>query len=484
MAKDPVLDRDIIPLSETDALRFRDLIEGGCFITGGLGSGKSSAVLKYFAKALLNEGMGGLVLTVKSDETRHWIDYARAVGREKDLVIFNAQSGLSFDPLAYLWVSGGRAAAQIETIVEIFTVLMSVGKVYQPSSGERYFEQAVEELMRAALVVLSNAGESISITAIHGLISSLPLERGDVDSEEWQRSTECGRVINQLKARKDEFSKTQWEDLDIAIVYLLEKWPALDTRTRSNIESTWSGLASKFTYSPFREMFCSGRFDFTPEQLTHERKVLIVDMPVLEYGRETSRICQVLVKLIFQRAWLRHQYTPGCCHGAFLFQDEFSFLMHRNEAHFHSVCRGSGIAPICACQNILSIAAEEFGEQTPGSKTLGFLGLFGVKFFMANNETQTNEYAANQIGREYRYIESWNAGESGHDVSQGHFGVGGAKQLVHLIEPIEFTRLMKPDGENHVAATICYQSGRAFNATKTPQRRQGLPYLRVYFSRK
>jgi len=26
-----------------------------------------------------------------------------------------------------------------------------------------------------------------------------------------------------------------------------------------------------------------------------------------------------------------------------------------------------------------------------------------VKIFNANNETQTNEYAANQIGREYRY---------------------------------------------------------------------------------
>jgi type IV secretory pathway TraG/TraD family ATPase VirD4 len=480
MAKDPVLDLILLWLSEIDPMRFRDVIEGGLFLSGGLGAGKSSTFLFMLAMAFLRALTGGLVLTVKSDETRHWIEYARRAGRENDLIIFNAESGLSFDPFAYLWQTGGRAAAQIETIVEIFTVLMSVGKVYSQSSGERYFEQAVEELMRAVLVVLANAGEPISITSMHNVVSSLPIQPEQLDNPEWQATSECSRLISRLKERKNSFSKSQWEDLDIAIVYLLEKWPNLDTRTRSNIESTWSGMASKFTYSPFREMFCSGRFDFTPEQLTHERKILIVDMPVLEYGRQTSRICQILIKLVFQRAWLRHQYKPGCCNGAFLFQDEFSFLMHRNESHFHSVCRGSGIAPICACQNILSIAAEEFGEQEPGAKTLGFLGLFAVKFFMANNETMTNNYAADQIGKQYRDVSGWNAGEG---QSHSHFGVSANQQLTHLIEPIEFTRLMKPDGENPLAEAICYMSGRSFNATKTQQRPQGLPYLRVHFSR-
>lgn len=480
MALDPILDKVIFNLSTGDRVRFRQIIEGGLFLTGGLGAGKSSTLLYLLAMALLRAGMGGLVLTVKSDETAHWIDYARRAGREDDLIVFNAQSGLSFDPFAYLWLSGGRAAAQIETIVEIFTVLMSVGKVYSQSSGERYFEQAVEELMRATLIVLSNAGESISITAIHRVISSLPIERDQLDSEAWQTGSECSRIIAKLRERKNSFSASQWADLDIAIVYLLEKWPALDSRTRSNIESTWSGMASKFTYSPFREMFCSGRFDFTPEQTTHEHKIVIVDMPVLEYGRETSRICQILMKVVFQRAWLRHQYAPGCCHGGFCFQDEFAYVLSRMDPYFSMTCRGAAVAPICACQNILSIAAEEFGEQTPGSKTLGFLGLFGTKFFMANNETMTNEYAADQIGKEYRDVPGWNAGEG---QQHSHFGVSGNQQLTHLIEPIEFTRLMKPDGENPLSEAICYMSGRPFEATRNNSRPQGLPYMRVHFSR-
>jgi len=136
--------------------------------------------------------------------------------------------------------------------------------------------------------------------------------------------------------------------------------------------------------------------------------------------------------------------------------------------------------PVCITQNILSIAAEEFGEQQPGSKTLGFLGLIAVKCFLANNETLTNEYASNQIGKEYRFLEGWNTGQSEnhHDA-----GVSGNKQLAHLIEPIEFTRLMKPSGENSLSEGIVYLSGRSFHATKTQSNPRGLPYLRVHFSR-
>lgn len=480
MALDPILDKKMIQLSDNDFLRFRDLIEGGTLILGGLGSGKSSTSGKDFAMAFLRAGMGGLVLTVKSDETAHFVEYAKKCGREKDIVIFNAESGMSFDPLAYCWNVPGRGAAYIETIVELFTILMSVGKVYNQSSGERYFEQAVEELMRASLIALSLAGEPISILSIHKVISALPTEPGQVDDSDWQQSSDCGRLVAKLRDRKETFTPSQWNDLDVAVVYMLEKFPQLDPRTRSNIESTWSGMASKFTYDPFRSMFCSGKFSFTPEQTTHDHAVVVLDMPVLEYGRETSRLCQILVKIIFQRAWMRHQYKPGCCHGAFIFEDEFAMLLHRNESHFHSVCRGNAIAPVCITPNILGLAAEEFGEQNPGAKTLGFLGLLSVKIFHAQNDTQTCNYAADQIGKEWRYVESWNASEGG---LQPHAGVSGNKQLVHILDPVVFTQLLKPDGENPYAQGVVYMSGRTFNATKTEQNPKGQNFLSVLFSR-
>jgi hypothetical protein len=478
-----ILDRPILWLSDKDHLSLRALVEGGTLITGRLGSGKSSTSGRALALGFLRAGLGGLVLTVKSDETAHWLEYAKECGREKDVTVFNAESGLTFDPLAYCWnQAGSRGAGFLETIIELFTTLLSIGKAQVRESSEgRYFELAVEELMRAVLVMLSLAGERISVISIHKIIVSLPTQPGQIEEGEWQESSACAKLVGKLRERKNTFSPSQWEDLENALQFALQAWPAEDPRTRSNVLSTWSGMASKFTYDPFRRLFCSGTYSFTPEQTTHQKRIVILDFPVLEFGREVSRLSQILVKIIFQRAWLRHQYKPGCCHGAFLFQDEFSLLMHRHENHFHQVCRGSAIASVCLTPNILNIAAEEFGENIPGSRTRGFLGNLTIKIFHSQTDIDTCRYAADLIGQEYRYLDSYNAG--GSDIGRGHTGVGGSLHLAHILEPIELTRLQTPNGENPCAEAIVYVGGASFNVTKTERNPRGKNYLRVLFSR-
>jgi hypothetical protein len=479
MAKDPILDTIILQYSQYDCSTFRDLAAGGCLTLGGLGSGKTANVFFLAVRSVLSGPYGAAFFSVKSDEPARVKKVIRELKRQADLIEFGYKSNLTFDPLAYM-VATSQGSVLTESIAELFNNLIAVGKVYQPSSGERYFEDAVAELVRAAVVILSAAGEPISIATIHNLICSIPESLEQVDSEEWQKGSYCGRIINQVRERKDNFSEQRWNDLDVATVHLLQRFPTLDPRTRSNVESTLTGLCSKFLYEPFRSMFCSGRFDFTPSQLTHEHKLLLISMPLLEVGRDTGRLCQVLMKLVLSRAWCRHQYEPGCCNGAFMFIDEASFLMSKMDVYTHMVNRSSAFVPFLLLQNILTIAGDEFGENTPGSKTLGFLGLIGTKIFLANNETYTNNYAADLIGKEYRYIDSWNAGSS---ENHHHAGIGGAKQLSHLVEPIEFTKLLRPDGEQPLAEAIVHSSGRIFESTKTSTNPRGLPYLRVHFSR-
>jgi len=478
MAKDPILDRVILKVSDGDEIRFRDMAAGGCLVLGGLGSGKTKNVGEMVSNAILSGPYGCAVFSVKGDEPEDWRQRIAKHHREPDKIEFGPHSSVRFDPIAYM-VATSDPETLTEVIAELFNSLIAVGKIYQPSSGERYFEEAVSELVRAAVVGLSAAEEPVSVASIHDLIISLPQTPEEIDSPEWQASF-CGRVVQKIRANQDRFSKGKWGDLDVALNHLLRRFPALDTRTRSNVESTLTGLCSKFLYEPFRSMFCSGHYDFTPEQLTHEHKILLILWPLLEVGRDTGRLCQVLMKLILCRAWGRHQYRPGCCHGAFLYIDEAAFLMSRMDTYFHMICRSSAVVPFLLMQNILTISGDEFGEQTPGSKTLGFLGLIGTKIFLANNETQTNNYAADQIGKEWRDVSNWNAGAS---EQHHHTGFGGSQQLVHLVEPTAFTQLLRPDGEQPLAEGIVHMSGRIFEATKTPNRPRGLPYLRVHFSR-
>ena len=480
MAKrDTILDRRIISLSETDDILLRDLCEG-TLITGAPGSGKTTTSGKQLAFGLLRTpNMGGLVLTAKAEETQNWIAYAKACGRENDLIVFNAESGHCFDPLHYEWTRPGRGAGDLESIIDFFSTLVSIGKKEAGHGHDPFWERGNEQLMRNVIKLLDLAGERISIAAIDRVIKSLPTRPGEYEEEGWQNEAYCAQLIASIKKRKDTLTPDQWSDLDFATQYVFRKWPAFDERPRSSLEMTWSGMADKFLFNPFNRLFCGGKCTFTPEQTTHEGKIVLCDFPLLEFGHETGRTVNIILKLNFQRAWLRRKLTESP-NPVFLWQDEFQYFVTRRDNFFQQTCRGSRVAVVCLTQNILNLS-EELGEAQPGSKTKSFCGNLAIKIAHQQNEPDTATFMADVIGREYRYLDSFHAG-TGRS-SQGSASIGGSQQLVHIYEPIELSRLLKPDAANPYAQAIVYQSGKTFNATRSEHHPKGRNYLLVHFSR-
>ncbi len=475
--RNDILDSPIISLSKSDDLRLRDLVEG-TLITGAPGAGKSSCSGKQLAYGLLRvPRMGGLVLTAKAEETQNWIAYAKACGRERDLIVFNAESGHCFDPLHYEWTRPGRGAGDLESVIDFFSTLVSIGKKEVGHGHDPFWERGNEQLMRNVIKLLDLAGERVSIANIDRVIKSLPTRPDEYEEEAWQKDAYCAQLIAAIRARQDTLTPDQWGDLDFATQYIFKKWPAFDERPRSSLEMTWSGMADKFLFNPFNRLFCSGKCSFTPEMTTHEGRIVIVDFPLLEYGHETGRLINVILKLIFQRAWLRRKLSESP-HPLFLRQDEMQYFVTRRDNFFQQTCRGSRVAVVCLTQNILNLS-EELGEDQPGSKTKSFLGNLGVKIFHQQNDTETCNYAADQIGREYRYLDNFNAGAGDN---HSHASVGGTRQLAHIVEPIAFTRLLKPDSANPYSQAIVYQSGKPFNASKSEGNPGGCNYLSVFFS--
>jgi hypothetical protein len=477
-----ILDKTILSLSDSDHLRLRDLVEG-TLITGAPGSGKSSTSGKQLGYGLLRtRNTGGLILTAKAEETQNWIAYAKECGREKDLIVFNTESGHSFDPLHYEWTRPGRGAGDLESIIDFFSTLVSIGKKETGHGHDPFWERGNEQLMRNVIKLLDLAGERISIANLDRVIKSLPTRPEEHEQSAWQEQSFCAQLIKAIKARKDTLSEDQWSDLDFATQYIFRKWPAFDERPRSSLEMTWSGMADKFLFNPFNRLFCGGKCSFTPEMTTHDRKIVICDFPMLEYGHETGRTIRtinVILKLIFQRAWLRRKLEESP-NPVFLWQDEFQYFVTRRDNFFQQTCRGSRVAVVCLTQNILNLS-EELGEAQPGSKTKSFCGNLAIKIAHQQNEPDTATFMADIIGKEYRYLDSFHAG--GADTEKAHTSVGGSQQLVHIIEPVEFTRLLKPDSQNPLAQAIVYQSGKPFNATKTERNPRGRNYLSVHFSR-
>ena len=163
-----------------------------------------------------------------------------------------------------------------------------------------------------------------------------------------------------------------------------------------------------------------------------------------------------MVKLVFQRAYLRRdvqQYPMP----VFIFGDEMQrFLLPKGlDNAFHQVCRSMRVAVCYVTQN-LSQVAEEYSEHEPGSRTKAFLGNLMLKIFHQQNDTDTNEYAANLIGKEYRHLKSSNISHGGGMTSGKH------EQLLYKLEPDTFTQLPKPGPSNPVSTAIVYQGGKTF----------------------
>ena len=461
--------------SQSDIWTLGDAFEG-TLITGSPGSGKSSCSGKALAYSFLRTPMmGGLILTAKAEETRNWIEYAKSCGRTKDLIIFNAESGHVFDLLWYDWNRPGRGAGDLESIIDLFSTLLAIGKTHTGMSSDRFWELAAEQLIRNVLVLLSLSGEPVSIANMHRVIQSLPSKPGEFEEEAWQEESYCAKLINSIRERKDTLTESQWGDLDNATQYAFKRWPSFDERPRSSIEMTWAGMADKFLFNPLNRLFCGGKCTFLPELTTHAGKIVIVDFPMLEYGHETGRLINCLIKLVFQRAWLRRDLSQSA-NPVFLWQDEFQYFVTKRDNAFQQTCRSARVAVVCLTQNILNLS-EELGEQQPGSKTKAFLGNLMLKIFHQQNDPDTNQYAAELIGKRYRYLDSYNADAT------GGASFGAAQQLVYNVEPIAFSELTKPDSVNPISTAIVYQGGKAFNATVTNENHQGRNHLTVAFTR-
>jgi type IV secretory pathway TraG/TraD family ATPase VirD4 len=474
-----ILDRPMISLTKTDHLTFRQM--SGMLVVGDPGSGKSSALGKSFFYAFVRAGCGALCHSIKPGDAETFIAWARECGREHDVVVFSEASGLRFDPLAYEWTrSGSRGGGDVESIISYFSTLLTLSHPQSGGSGERFWELAAEQAMRHAIKLIQLAGEPLSIVNVHRAISSFPDHLGQQDEQGWEK-TYTASLINGIRARKDSLSETQWQDLETATEFVFQRWATLDERPRSSISMTFAGMADKFLFHPLRHIFASGAYDFTPEQITHEQKIVIIDYPVLEYGKETARLINVMIQLTCQRAWLRHQYTPGCCNGAFLYMDEFQLLMHRFQNHFVQVSRSSGVCVIALTQTLLNLA-EELGETHLGAKTKAFLANLGIKIALRSTCPDTCNYYSDVIGKAYTYMPNYNAGSSGES-GQGHTSFGGSRQLVYQVEPYEFTDLARPDSQNLFAEAVLFCGGDHFNATRTEKCPQGRNHLRVHFSR-
>lgn len=463
----------------------KDAFEG-VQILGATGSGKSSGSGQAIARAFMESNMGGLVLTAKKDEVLAWKRYAKAAGRESELLIVEPDSPHRFNFLRYEFKRPGTGAGHTENLVNLFcSVLEAAERKQGGGSNDAYWQRTLKQLLRNAIDLAVLSLDDIDLPSLYRIITSAPASIAEAQSEEWQQASACFALLEVAQGRVTE--KGRKSDLDLTRGFWLREFPSLAPETRSVIVSTFTSMADCFLRGMLRDLFCTD-LNFTPED-TFAGKIIVLNLPVKEFN-ELGQFAQVLFKFVWQRAVerrisadLSREEAQATARPVFLWADESQFFVNSYDALFQSTARSSRACTVYLTQNLPSYYSA-FGGQNSQSDAQSFLGNLQTKIFHANGDPSTNNWAADSIGktRQATFYGGLNeAMARGGAMTQN---AGGSMVLEFVVQPQEFTMLRTGGAESgFLVDSIIFQGGRRWLAS-----RRGEPvaqnYIRHAFSQK
>ena len=450
---DSVLSRPLLHFGKADTWTIGDAFEGTS-IFGATGSGKTSGSGQALAKAFLRAGFGGLVLCAKNDEVKLWERYCRETNRSDSLIIFGPNRPHRFNFLNYELSRPGAGAGHTENLVQLFSTVMEVAERKRGQGGNQdFWERVTKQLLRNCIDLVAIARGQLMLQDIYNAIISAPSSPEEFLSDAWRKSSFCWRCICEGEARPK--NARQAHDFKHAKDYWTGEFPGMSSRTRSIIVTSLTSMMDIFLRGSLHELLCTTT-NIVPE-MTHEGAILIIDLPVKEFN-QLGQMAQTLIKYIWQRASERRDVRLHP-RPAFLWCDEAQFFATATDAEFQSTARSSRIATVYLSQNI-GAYYNHLGQ--PDTHSL--MGNLQTKFFHANGDPMTNNWAADLFSKSWQFRGSSTVGTM-HDktVSKNY---AASDSLDFEVLPGAFTSLRKggPDN-NYCVEAITFQGGRIWNGT-------------------
>ncbi len=440
----------------------------GVQVFGGTGSGKSSGSGQALTHAFLDANLGGLVLTAKTDEVHAWQEYAKAAGRESDLLIVDEHAKWRFNFLSYELNRSGAGAGHTENLVNLFTSVLEASerKHGQGGGSDSYWQRTLKQLLRNAIDLAVIAADDLDLPSLYRIITSAPRSVAEAEDEKWQSDSVCCQLLEVAKEKAA--AKNREADLELTRDYWLKEFPGLAVETRSVIVSTFTSMADCFLRGMLRRLFCADT-NFKPED-TFTGRIIVLNLPVKEYN-ELGQFAQVLFKFVWQRAVERRippligrKAVEETIRPVFLWADESQFFVNSYDALFQSTARSSRACTVYLTQNLPSYLAV-FSGSNSRSEVEAFVGNLQTKIFHANGDPTTNNWAADSIGRT-RQMQYY--GGTSETLARASGPAGGSNQsagvsqvVEYLVQPQEFT-MLRTGGEECALKvdSIIFQGGR------------------------
>jgi len=474
----------------------------GTQIFGGTGSGKTTGSGAAIALAYLRAGLGGLVLTAKSDDLNLWREFASQTGRGQDIIEISDRNGAAFNILDYEYRQTGYTRNLVSMLLAAVT---TGGDPHQSVSSDPYWNDAMRELLMHAtdlLVAATTARDKLAIqsrfpqhpefrlAALNRLIRSAPESPKQLAAPSWRRTSFCWELLTTADAGIGAgiFPDHQAADIDATIGYWTRDFPGLAAKTRSIVVSSLTSKLATLLRSPFRQMFFEGSIpQFDPGQTFRASKgdrggkIIVINTPVKELS-EVGKMVQILYKTAWMRAADRRAILFSATSApsdrpvdntltcpAFLWADEAQYFITAEDLLFQQTARASRVATVYLTQNIDNYRAT-LGRQEHAVYSL--LGNLQTKIFHANGDTGTNRFAEEIFGKNWVNITAVTKSR-GDSLQNGQFSVSSGHssnttmQHANTVEARDITMLASGGTRfGYKIEAYVFQAGR--NWTKSP----------------
>jgi hypothetical protein len=179
----------------------------------------------------------------------------------------------------------------------------------------------------------------------------------------------------------------------------------------------------------------------------------------------------VMWKYCLQKAIERRADNPGGGgRPVFIWADECQHFASRYDPLFQATARSSRAATVYLTQNYPSLISALGGGAEGRTAADALLGNLGTKILHANSDRDTNQWAADLVGRRVGTLRSLGAGSSLSWGAQPSLGLSGSlgrnESMDYEIQPMEFATLRKGGPElGHTVEALVFQNGRRWAAT-------------------
>lgn len=471
-AKD--LDRPLLWLTKHDAYSVRNLLESALWL-GRTGSGKTTSARAMLRAILRDPNSWGAIIGAKPED---WGDFQRLMresGRHHPVVLFegrNASTRLNFLAEAARLGDPARECTKF-----LMTVKQTLGRGQQgtPSANSQFFDSMHEKYLYSAIVILLAALGAVTAPDLQRFIVGAAQTPLHIDDDQWRRGfhSECIQ-----KAHHCVNANVNRHDLELAIDFWLNEFPATESRLRSNILAGVLGILFLFCSGKLQTL-CSTTSTFTFEELQRKRAFLFVDMSPTEYG-DTGRFVSAGIKYLIQRFNLSR---PAPNDGSFMviWVDEAPQITNEFDAAFLAQCRSH-----CGCMVFLAQSTHSFRAAMKSnngeSEAMALLSHFGHRFCLSLGDFESAKWASNSLGErlETHFGGSSQPAASVYDelFGSGHMSVSFQTRFEPVLRPEAFMNNLRSGGRKHnyCCDVIVIRPGMPFST--------GENYLRITFKQR